>query len=91
MTEERKILLTIDACEEFEQEWYEKHPDGHYTEEHYSEYRDAKREYVREYLKDYERDIAEAQAQFIEDYESDPEVQYGWYQQDLIDLRRREQ
>lgn len=26
----------------------------------------------------------------IEDYENDPEVQYGWYQQDMIDLRHIE-
>ena len=29
--------------------------------------------------------------QFIEDYENRPETQAGWAQQDLIDLRRREQ
>lgn len=40
---------------------------------------------------DCERIAAEEEEQFFEDYENDPEVQYGWYQQDLIDLRRREQ
>lgn len=39
---------------------------------------------------DCERIIAEEYQQIIEDYENDPEVQYGWYQQDLIDMRRRE-
>jgi len=38
-----------------------------------------------------EREIAEAEQEFIEDYENSPEVQYGWHQQDLIDMRRREQ
>ena len=36
------------------------------------------------------REIAETYEQFLEDYNNDPEVQYGWYQQDLIDMRRRE-
>ena len=36
--------------------------------------------------------VAEEQGkQFLEDYENDIEVQYGWHQQDMIDLRRREQ
>lgn len=26
----------------------------------------------------------------VEDYEDDLEVQYGWYQQDIIDMYRRE-
>ena len=38
-----------------------------------------------------EREAAEAAADFIEEYESRPDVQYGWRQQDLIDLCRREQ
>lgn len=33
---------------------------------------------------------ARAQEQFIEDYENDPMVQYGWHQQDIIDMYRRE-
>ena len=37
------------------------------------------------------REAAEAEAEFIEEYENRPDVQYGWHQQDLIDLRRREQ
>ena len=37
-----------------------------------------------------EREAAEAREQFIEDYENSPETQYGWAQQDLIDMRRRE-
>lgn len=37
------------------------------------------------------REIAEAEKQFLEDYCNDPEVQYGWHQQDLIDMRHREQ
>jgi len=36
------------------------------------------------------KEAAEAEAQFIEDYENSPETQYGWAQQDLIDLRRCE-
>ena len=39
---------------------------------------------------DCERIAAEEQEQFLEDYYNDSEVQYGWYQQDLIDMRRRE-
>ena len=37
-----------------------------------------------------ERIIAEENERFIEDYMNDPEVHYGWHQQDMIDLRRRE-
>jgi hypothetical protein len=40
---------------------------------------------------DCKREAAEAETQFIEDYENSPETQYGWAQQDMIDLRRREQ
>jgi hypothetical protein len=40
---------------------------------------------------DYPREIAEAQAEFIEEYENRPEVQDGWAQQDLIDSYHREQ
>lgn len=36
------------------------------------------------------REIAEAEQKFIEEYESNPEVCAGWYQQDIIDMRRRE-
>lgn len=32
----------------------------------------------------------ERSRQFYEDYYSNPEVQYGWHQQDLIDMYRRE-
>lgn len=38
-----------------------------------------------------ERIVAEETEQLLKDYENDPEHQYGWYQQDMIDLRRREQ
>ena len=34
---------------------------------------------------------AEEHEQFLEDYYNDPEIQYGWHQQDIIDMRRREQ
>ena len=40
---------------------------------------------------DCERIAADEHEQFLEDYSNDPEVQYGWYQQDIIDMRRREQ
>lgn len=40
---------------------------------------------------DCQREAEEAELQFIEDYENSPETQYGWAQQDLIDLQRREQ
>ena len=39
---------------------------------------------------EYGRLVAEAHEQFIEDYENDPGVQYGWYQQDIIDSYRME-
>ena len=39
---------------------------------------------------DCERIAAEEHEQFLEDYKNDLEVQYGWYQQDMIDMRRRE-
>ena len=38
-----------------------------------------------------EADAAEAHERFIEEYEDRPDVQAGWAQQDLIDLRKREQ
>ena len=41
-------------------------------------------------LNEWAESTEERRRQFIEDYESDPEVQYGWYQQDMIDLRYRE-
>ena len=37
-----------------------------------------------------ERLAAEEHERFIEDYENDPMVQYGWHQQDIIDMYRRE-
>lgn len=37
------------------------------------------------------REIAEAHEQFLEDYYNDPEIQAGWRNQDLIEMRRREQ
>jgi hypothetical protein len=37
------------------------------------------------------RELEEERKQFIEDYENSPETLYGWAQQDLIDMRRREQ
>ena len=39
---------------------------------------------------DCQRIIEEERLQFIEDYENDPMVQYGWHQQDIIDMRRME-
>ena len=36
------------------------------------------------------RIASEEYEQFLEDYENDKEVQYGWCQQDMIDMRRRE-
>ena len=38
-----------------------------------------------------ERITAEEHERFLEDYYNSPEVQYGWHQQDMIDMRRREQ
>lgn len=32
------------------------------------------------------KELAEAEAQFIEDYENDPMVHYGWHQQDVIEM-----
>ena len=43
-----------------------------------------------EALQEWENAVAERHQQFIEDYYDDPEVQYGWHQQDLIDQRRME-
>ena len=34
--------------------------------------------------------IAERKQRRKEEYENDPIVQYGWYQQDIIDMYRRE-
>ena len=90
MANRARLEAVLDALEEFELEWYEKHPEGVYTERYFNEYKEAKLKYVENYMKEYDIEVAEAEAQFIEDYENDPEVQYGWYQQDLIDMRRRE-
>lgn len=43
-----------------------------------------------EALDEWERGQAERHRQFMEDYENDAFVQYGWYQQDMIDLRKME-
>ena len=40
---------------------------------------------------DCERVTEENHKRFLEDYENNPEVQHGWHQQDIIDMRRREQ
>ena len=37
-----------------------------------------------------EREYELRQEEFMRDYEDDAFVQYGWYQQDIIDLYRRE-
>lgn len=34
--------------------------------------------------------MAEAEEELMEAYEDDPVVQAGWYQQDIIDMYRRE-
>lgn len=43
-----------------------------------------------EAMDEYEKAVAEERERFLEDYYNDPEVQYGWHQQDMIDLRERE-
>jgi len=43
-----------------------------------------------EALDEWERACAERQNNFLADYYNDAEAQYGWYQQDLIDLRSME-
>ncbi len=43
-----------------------------------------------EALNEWERAKAEERERFYEDYYNSPEVQYGWHQQDMIDLRMRE-
>ena len=75
----------LDIIEEFEAEWYAEH-DSVYTDNHHAEFRAAKESYVEEYM----QAEAEARAAFIEEYENRPETQYGWYQQDMIDMRRME-
>lgn len=44
----------------------------------------------REINKQIPRDLAEQEVEFIEAYENDPRVQYGWAQQDLIESYRFE-
>lgn len=39
---------------------------------------------------DCEQMTAEAEAQWMDEYESRLDVNYGWYQQDIIDMYRRE-
>lgn len=39
---------------------------------------------------DCQRLAIEENEQMIEDYENDPIIQYGYYQQDIIDMYRRE-
>ena len=41
-------------------------------------------------LDEWDRARAAAKEKFLEDYYDNPETQYGWYQQDLIDMYRRE-
>lgn len=43
-----------------------------------------------EAMNEWNRACSDRAEAFREAYESDPEVQYGWYQQDMIDMRRRE-
>ena len=37
-----------------------------------------------------ERELAEEQAQLVEELENRPDTQFGWAQQDLIDMRMYE-
>ena len=39
---------------------------------------------------EYDRYVAECAEARMEAYENDPTVQYGWHQQDMIDMRRYE-
>ena len=66
MMDVEKIL---DVIADFEFVWYSEH-DSLYTDEHHSEYRQAKIEYLENYM----RAEAEAQAERIEAYENDPVV-----------------
>lgn len=43
-----------------------------------------------EAIDEWERTVAKRHTMRIEEYNNDCCVQYGWYQQDMIDLRRRE-
>lgn len=40
-----------------------------------------------EALDEWYRAVDERHQRFIEDYENSPETQYGWHQQDMIDIR----
>ena len=39
---------------------------------------------------EWDRYQAEERERRYDEYMNDPEVQYGWYQQDIIDMRTRE-
>ena len=39
---------------------------------------------------EYSKAIEEEKQRFLDDYYNDPLVNYGWHQQDIIDMYRRE-
>ena len=58
MTNGERFEAILNALEEFELDWYKKHPEGSYTDTHYSEFKAAKLEYLNGYMKEW--NIAEA-------------------------------
>ena len=44
-----KLELVLEAIKEFELDWYNRHPDGKYTQEHWDEYQQEKQEWIDDY------------------------------------------
>lgn len=82
--------IIVEVSVDFEHEMQRRYGGSVEAEKHVFEWADEYRSLIDKTIRDYQRAEAEAQEQFLEDYYNDPEVQYGWYQQDLIDMRRRE-
>lgn len=88
-----ELEVILDADEEFDTEWYKEH-DYNYTDNHFTEYKERKKQFIKDYLHEAEIEYFRAMEYQMEyqadDYFSRGDVQYGWYQQDMIDLRRIE-
>lgn len=81
-----KLDLVLEVIKEFELDWYNRHPDGKYVQEHWDEYQQEKREWINEWL----RAEAEAEKERIELLEEEQE-RNGFYRfQDEMDMWRRE-
>ena len=82
-----RLELVLEAVKEFELEWYHKHPDGKYTQEHWEEYQQEKKEWVDDWC----RSAYQAHKERVELLEEEQEHN-GFYRfQDEMEMWRREQ